>query len=299
MNYTDFKDAKISEPYWNDKRIIKYVKLAALFIIGFIIVTCSIEIVPAGHVKVGRVFGKVQAVAISEGLNFVNPVANWTLFDGRQKSLKITAEVPSRDQLTTKFEMSIQYRLSKNMASQVLKETGTFEKAVEVHLVPRVRSLIREQGASVKKAEDFFKDEVKRKIQVGLLHALKLGVEPKGILIGAILIRDVNLPPFIVKAIEKKKEREQDAEREVAELKRFRTEQEKLLATAEAELAAERKRAETKVVRADAEYYYNLKLSKSLTPIIVRQQTIEKWDGKLPHVSGSNTPFINLKGMVK
>ena len=272
-------------------RVIIAITLLLMLIVG----SCSIENVPAGHVKVGSLFGKVQDKAITEGMNFVNPLKSWTKFDGRQKTLKITAEVPSRDQLTTKFDLSVQYRMKKSMASLVLKETGNVENTVEVHMVPSIRSLIREEGKAVEKAEDFFKDEIQRGLQKNLILRLKDKVGSKGLEVQDILIRDVNLPQFIVHAIEKKKEREQEAEKEVAELKRFKTEQEKKLAAAEADFAAAQKAAETKKVRADAQAYENIKLAKSITPSLVKWKYIERWDGKLSHVSGGNTPFINLK----
>lgn len=30
---------------------------------------------------------------------------------------------------------------------------------------------------------------------------------------------------------------------------------------------------------------------------LVQWEAIKKWDGKMPQVSGGNTPFINLSGM--
>lgn len=275
----------------------KFMKVLIPVVILLGIGSCSIEIVPAGHVKVGRLFGKVDETPLDEGFHIVNPLMNFTKFDGRQKTLKITAEVPSRDQLTTNFDLSIQFRLNKQSAPFVLKETGTFANAIEVHLTPRIRSLIREEGKGVEKAEDFFKDEVQRGLQKNLSARLKEALESKGILIEAVLIRDVNLPAFIVKAIESKKEREQQAEKEIAELKRFKTEQEKKLAAAEADLAAAKKAAETKRVLADAQAYSNRVLAQSLSRNLIQYNAIEKWDGKLPQVSGGSTPFINLKNI--
>lgn len=274
--------------------IIKFV-IPILLVIA--IGSCSTEVVPAGHVKVGRLFGKVASQPLGEGFHVVNPLMNYTLFDGRQKTLKITAKVPSRDQLTTKFDLSIQFRLNKALAPIVLKETGNLENAIEVHLNPRIRSFVREAGKGVEKAEDFFKDEIQRNLQATLSSKLKTELESKGIVIEAVLIRDVNLPPFIVRAIESKKEREQQAEKEIAELKRFKTEQEKKLAAAEADLAAAKKEAETKKVLADAQAYSNKKLANSLSRNLIENNAIEKWDGVLPSVSGGGTPFISLKGM--
>ncbi len=39
---------------------------------------------------------------------------------------------------------------------------------------------------------------------------------------------------------------------------------------------------------------YNKKISKSLTPEIIQQKTIEKWDGKLPSVTGSEGMMIQV-----
>lgn len=47
-------------------------------------------------------------------------------------------------------------------------------------------------------------------------------------------------------------------------------------------------------IKADAEAYYNRTISASLSPMIVQEDWIEKWDGKLPQVSGGNTPFIQI-----
>lgn len=47
-------------------------------------------------------------------------------------------------------------------------------------------------------------------------------------------------------------------------------------------------------IKADAEAYYNRTIAASLSPMIVQEDWIEKWDGKLPMYSGSGTPLINM-----
>lgn len=50
-------------------------------------------------------------------------------------------------------------------------------------------------------------------------------------------------------------------------------------------------------VKADAEAYYNRTISASLTPLIVQEDWISKWNGQLPQVQGGNDlmPIINFK----
>ena len=48
------------------------------------------------------------------------------------------------------------------MAPAILRDTGTVQNAIEVHLVPLLRSALREQGKSIKRAEDFFLEETQQ-----------------------------------------------------------------------------------------------------------------------------------------
>lgn len=54
-------------------------------------------------------------------------------------------------------------------------------------------------------------------------------------------------------------------------------------------------KAKAMKIEADAEAYYNRTVAASLSELLVRQYALEKWDGQLPQVSSSATPFINLK----
>ncbi len=89
-------------------------------------------------------------------------------------------------------------------------------------------------------------------------------MKPKGIEIQAVLIRNIDLPPFITKAIEAKKEREQAVQRQKAELERYRTEQEQKIAQAAAERKAAEEEAEKKRVLANAQAYEIEKLNKAI-----------------------------------
>ena len=234
--------------------------------------------VPAGHVAVATLFGDVQQTPYQEGLHLpVNPLFNWYLFDVRQKSHKETANVPSQDQLQTRLDVSVQYRLIREMTPQILQDTGTAVDAVHVHLIPKLRSLLREQGKSIKRAEDFFQEETQNMLQVALLEGLREYLTPKGIEVSAVLIRDINLPPFITKAIEAKKEREQEVEKQKAELERFRTEQQQKIAAAAAEREAAEEQAKRQRVLADAQAYEITKLNQAMggSPVYLRLKALE------------------------
>ena len=221
--------------------------------------------VPAGHVAVATLFGEVQPKHYAEGLHVpVNPLFDWYLYDVRQKTHSETSNVPSQDQLQTKIDVSVQYRIVGSETPSILKETGSIANVLAVHVVPQLRSQIREQGKTIKRAEDFFLEETQNTLQVALLEGLKDYLGTKGVAVEAVLIRDITLPPFITKAIEGKKEREQEVEKQKAELERYNTEQQQKIALAIAEKDAASAEAEKRRLIADAQAYEITKINEAI-----------------------------------
>ena len=234
--------------------------------------------VPAGYVGVATLFGEVQSEPYEEGLHIpVNPFYEWYLYDVRQKSHLEEANVPSQDQLQTKIQVSVQFRLEKTGVPMILQETGQAADVLMVHIVPKLRSLLREQGKAIKRAEDFFLEETQHNMQTSLLDGLRDYLIPKGVNVGAVLIRDISLPPFIIKAIESKKEREQEVEKQKAELLRFETEQQQKVALAKAESEAATEQANKMKVLADAQAYEIEQINKAIgsNPNYVKLQSLE------------------------
>ena len=255
--------------------------LGVLGLFGLVLVWFASSLyqkVPAGYVGVATLFGEVQEDPYEEGLHIpVNPFYEWYFYDVRQKSHLEEANVPSQDQLQTKIQVSVQFQLSSQNAPKILQETGQAADVLRVHIVPKLRSLLREQGKTIKRAEDFFLEETQQNMQTSLLEGLKDYLIPKGVNVGAVLIRDISLPPFIIKAIESKKEREQEVEKQKAELERFKTEQQQKVALAKAESEAAEEQALKQRVLADAQAYEIEKINSAIgsNPNYVKLQALE------------------------
>jgi regulator of protease activity HflC (stomatin/prohibitin superfamily) len=237
-----------------------------------------VKTIPVGHIGVATLFGKAQAVGYPEGLHIpVNPLYKWTMFDARKKTHLETANVPSQDQLQTRLDVSVQYRIDGAMAAKILGATGTAEAAVRVHLVPKLRSLLREQGKSVRRAEDFFLEETQETLQTALTDGLRDDLAQQGIIVSEVLIRDITLPPFIVLAIEQKKEREQAVEQEKAELERVRTELQQVVVRAQAGREAAEEEAARKRILADATAYEITQINNAISsnPAYIQLQSLE------------------------
>ena len=254
------------------------VAIVAIVVVSSLVWFFFVKTVPPGRVGVATLFGNVVQEGFTQGIHVpVNPLYGWTMFDAREKTHIETANVPSQDQLQTRLDVSVQYRIDAVMAPRILEETGDAESAVRVHLVPKLRSLLREQGKSIKRAEDFFLEATQDTLQTALTEGLKDYLQPKGITVTAVLIRDITLPPFIVEAIEQKKEREQAVERERAELERVRTELQQQVARAEAGKSAAESEAARKRTLADATAYEITQINNAIAknPAYIQLQSLE------------------------
>jgi len=142
-----------------------------------------------------------------------------------------------------------------------------------------------------------------------------------GIIIDRIYtIGELHLPPTIESAINSKLEANQRSQQSQNEVKTVEAEANKKIAKAkgdaesrvieakaiaesqviEARAAAEITKvkaqadAESTKINATAQAEANKKLSQSLSKELIQYRSIDRWDGKLPQVSGQNTPLINL-----
>jgi len=265
--------------------------------------------IPAGHVGVSSLFGKVDSDELSEGFHLINPLKKVQKIDCRNKERTLDGVgVPSQDQLTTAVDVTVKWRVDRSRAAEAYKETGNAAALESVHLTPKLRSLIREAGKGIKNAEDFYQDEIQVSMQVRILEGLQ-DLAEKGVLVEEVLLRGFTLPRMIVQGVEEKKRQKQLAERQIEELKRFTTEQDQKQVQAKAEKMAAIEEAEKRIALADAKAYEITAQAtaqaeairtegKALqeNPEILKLRAIEKWDGSVPRVvlGDKATPLINL-----
>jgi regulator of protease activity HflC (stomatin/prohibitin superfamily) len=108
-----------------------------------------------------------------------------------------------------------------------------------------------------------------------------------------MILEDINIKEFAFsdefnKAIESKQTAEQNALRAKRDLERIKIEAEQKVAQAGAE--AEALRLKKQEVTPEL---------IQLKQIEVQEKALEKWDGRLPSVTGGATPFIDVEGLSK
>ncbi len=187
--------------------IASRMKLVLIGVVIAIVLWSSIAYVPAGHVGVLTLFGRVTGDVLPEGTHFVNPFKVNNTMSIRTQEQKETASVPSNEGLVMTLDTSLLFRLSPERAADVFQKIGP--NYVEVVVEPTLRSAIRAVTAmhSANALYTGGREEVAEKIYDELVRQLG----SRGVEVQSILLRDVQLPQMLKTSIEAKQQAEQDA----------------------------------------------------------------------------------------
>jgi regulator of protease activity HflC (stomatin/prohibitin superfamily) len=118
---------------------------------------------------------------------------------------------------------------------------------------------------------------------------VRIDLSPMGIELSRIyLIGRFHFPPTVISALNSKIEAMQRAQQRENELREAEAEAKKQIAKAEGQ-------ARCVILQAESEAKANLFLAKSVTAELIQWQAVQKWDGKLPHVTSGAVPFIEIK----
>jgi regulator of protease activity HflC (stomatin/prohibitin superfamily) len=196
-----------------DGRGLKVIRRGALTLLLLAIVAIagcnSVACVTTGHVGVITLFGKVTSRTIGEGIHIVNPLARVHTLDIRTQEIKERASVPSKEGLIMGLETSVLYHLQPDRAAEVFQKVGT--QYADVLVVPNFRSAMR--GVTAANNASILYSDARESIARQMLEDLRAEVQPRGIVIENVLLRDLQLPDTLKHAIEAKQQAQQDAQR--------------------------------------------------------------------------------------
>jgi len=188
-----------------------------------IVLASALAYVPAGHVGVLTLFGRVTGDVLPEGTHLVNPLKRNVRMSVRTQELQEQASVPSQEGLLVTLDTSLLFRLSPERAHEAYRTIGP--EYVNVVVVPNLRSAIRSVTAT-NSANALYTGQ-REAVAQRIAEELKRELEPRGVIIESVLLRDVQLPQMLRQAIEAKQQAEQEALRMSFVLERERQEAER------------------------------------------------------------------------
>ena len=198
---------------------------AGLIVVAVLGLTAAstVSCVRTGHVGVVTLFGRVTGQTMTEGIHLVNPLARVHELDVKTQEIKERASVPSKEGLIMGLEASVLYHLQPDRAADVLRTVGS--DYANVLLVPHFRAAIR--GVTASNVASALYSDSRETIARQIQTELQTQVNPRGIVVERVLLRDLQLPETLKRAIEAKQQAEQEAQRMEFVLQKERQEAER------------------------------------------------------------------------
>lgn len=204
------------------KHTKKSIFIGIVFVFGIWLFFASVQVIEAGETGVYSLFGKVRDAELSSGIHLVIPLAKvtrmsvrteeYTMSIAKGEGKKYEADAITsltKEGLSVDLDMTVLYRLDEEKASDVYREVGL--EYVEKIIRPMIRTSIRDIIADYE-AKDIYsskREEASSKIQ----DSLKVVLEPRGIVVEKVLLRNVALPADLAQSIQSKLQAEQEAEK--------------------------------------------------------------------------------------
>ena len=191
----------------NPAPIFRFVAIGAMVFLVFIMLYAAVAYVPPGHVGVLTSFGRVTGEVLPEGTHFVSPFKINHVLSVRTQTQEEHTSTPSSEGLNLEIDTSLIFHLSPDKAADVFQRIGTQYSATIIE--PTLRSIIRDTtaGHSANTLYSSSRKEVEDEIRKGLQSML----EPRGIVIESVLLRDIQLPHALRASIETKQQAEQES----------------------------------------------------------------------------------------
>lgn len=212
----------------------------------------SCSVVRPGEVGLKQRIGKLQNTSLGQGAHGFNPFTS-KIIKVKTRTVEAfnTLDVPTKEGLTVKSEISLLYHVKPEEAAKVYVNYGTNYQ--EVIVESNFRAVVRHVSASYLAKELFAVD--RKSFEREIMDETIAGISDKGFVVDAVLLKSITMPPQIFQAVENKLK----AEQETMQM--------------EFTIAKQKKEAERMQIEAEAIKNYNRTVSESLSDVLV------KWNG--------------------
>jgi regulator of protease activity HflC (stomatin/prohibitin superfamily) len=187
----------------------------------------------------------------------------------------IAVEVPSKEGLSVKIDVSVFYKVKPDKAVEVIKTLTADYKTGTV--IPSIRSATRDVAGGMAFTELY--GEGRKQLEDGIYNNLYDEFDADGLILEQVLIRDVTLPDEIKKSIEDKQATQQQFLQKQFELQKQELEAQRIII--EANGTAEAIKIQGNALRTN--------------PEVLQLRAIDKWNGVMPLSTSGALPFINIQ----
>lgn len=265
----------------------RVVGAVVVVLLALIVLGGSVVVVQTGESGVVLTFGRASEVVLDQGIHLKIPfVQKIVTINNRIVKTEVTTEAFSKDLQTVSTVIAVNYHINKSSSAAIYTEVGLGYE--DVLITPAINEVLKAVTAQYT-AQQLVGS--RGDVSIQLDESLNAKLNEYGIFVDDLNIINWDFSEEYITAIEAKQVAEQN-------LIKTRTEQEQALVIANTEaqkqvIAAQAEADKIKLL-AEANAESNNIITASLNDMLIKFETIQKWDGALPKVSGGADTLIDV-----
>ena len=200
-------------------------------------------------------------------------------------------DLPTKEGQHIRQDISVTYNTSQDKAGDVFRSFRGAEIAdIEATFIRRTIITVAQNAAGQMSLTDLISNQ-RGQLQEHIQEDLQVQMNKMGFVVDKVNLGASHLPDAIGKQMQQKMGAQQNAQQADYELQRQQT-------LAKAKVAEAEGDAQATLVKAKAQAEANRLLQEALTPLLIQNKAIERWNGTLPQFTGGGAiPFLNLKDL--
>jgi regulator of protease activity HflC (stomatin/prohibitin superfamily) len=200
-------------------------------------------------------------------------------------------DLPTREGQHIRQDISVTYNTSQEKSAEVFRSfRGADISEIEATFVRRTIITVAQNQAGQMSLTDLISNQ-RGSLQEHVQETLQVEMNKMGFIVDKVNLGASHLPDAIEKQMQQKMAAQQQAQQAEYELQRQQT-------LAKAKVAEAEGDAQSTLVKAKAQAEANKLLQEALTPLLIQNKAIERWNGTLPQFTGGGAlPFLNLKDL--
>lgn len=264
----------------------------------------AFTVIPPGYVGVlfNRWTGgmKVESQGMTAMIPFVTTVQKYPVALRTYTMVKRSEEgsshnddsvdLPTKEGQHIRQDLSVTYNTTDTKAAEVFRSfNGQDIEDIEKTFIRRTIITVAQNFAGQMSLSELISSK-RDDLQDGIQKKLSVELAKMGFTLDKVNMGASHLPDAIEQQMQQKMKAQQEAQQ--ADYERQKQE-----ALAKAAVAQAHGKADSALIEATAQAQSNKLLSQSITSTLIEWQKMNKWDGKLPQITGSNVPIVNLGGL--
>ena len=272
---------------------VSYIVGIVVAVMLIIVAVNSVKIIPTGYTGVRTTFGQISSNVVQSGLNFKIPfIQSINLVNNKQQDVTfdgtISSETSERNEVFFSG-ITVTYQINAEKSSWIYANVSNYKNNLvsESLVASALKTSSKTLTPTDVTSRNILEPLVKENIQTSLNE--KYGSEV--VKINKVVINNATFDEEYNDKIAQKQQAQMAYETQQIENK---TAVEKAEADATVKITEAKAEADAKLISANAEAEANRLVEESLTDNILKDKTIEKWNGELPKVTGENGMMLDI-----